>query len=58
MQYAGFLRRAGAYLLDMIPITLVVGAAFYFVLGFDETLHRYLRRGPGDHEAPPIPAGA
>jgi uncharacterized RDD family membrane protein YckC len=51
MPYSGFLRRAVAYLLDMVPITLAVGAIFYLFFGFDETLHRYLGRQPGDLQA-------
>jgi len=51
MPYAGFLRRAVAYLLDVISITLVVAVVFYFFFGFDETLHRYFRRQPGDVQA-------
>ena len=42
MKYAGFSRRLGAYLLDVIPITLLTAAFFYIFLGFDQTLHTYL----------------
>ncbi|MDN3205265.1 RDD family protein [Algoriphagus sediminis] len=34
-----------AYLIDIIPIILLVSAFFYFFLGFDEVLSRYLSRG-------------
>ncbi len=51
MPYAGFFRRTIAYLLDMIPITIGVVAVFYFFLGFDETVSRYVARQPGDLQA-------
>ena len=51
MQFAGFWRRFFAYWLDAFPITVIVGAVFYFFLGFDTTLERYLNRKPNDHDA-------
>lgn len=38
---AGFWRRAGAYLIDVVPIMLLVGAVFYLFLGFDDTWAAY-----------------
>lgn len=34
-----------AYLIDVLPITLLVFGVFYLFLGFDETLDKYLNRG-------------
>jgi uncharacterized RDD family membrane protein YckC len=51
MQFAGFWRRFAAYWLDSLPITLLVGAFFYFFLGFDAKLHHYLARGFRDQQA-------
>ena len=51
MRPAGFWRRFAAYLLDVLPITLVVAAIFYSFLGFDRTIARYLHGGPRDHPA-------
>ena len=48
---AGFGVRLIAYLFDVLPITLVVAAVFYFFLGFDDTLHRYTNSGTDDIEA-------
>ena len=42
MEYAGFSRRLGAYLLDVIPITLLTAGFLYIFLGFDQTVHAYL----------------
>ena len=41
MNYAGFWRRLAAYLLDVIPITLLTTSIFYMFLGFDETWNTY-----------------
>jgi uncharacterized RDD family membrane protein YckC len=51
MPYAGFLRRVVAYLMDVIPVTFVVAAVFYFFFGFDEALHGYFGRRPVDPQA-------
>lgn len=51
MRYAGFWRRFVAYCLDALPITLFVSLVFYYFLGFDTTLDRYLSRKPGDLDA-------
>lgn len=41
MKFAGFWPRLLAYLIDVIPIVLIVYGVFYFFLGFDETLNLY-----------------
>lgn len=41
MVYAGFWRRFLAYLLDVLPIVLIVAGVFYLFLGFDVTLQTY-----------------
>lgn len=38
-------KRLGAYLIDTIPIGLLVFGAFYFFFGFDDTLSDYFNRG-------------
>jgi uncharacterized RDD family membrane protein YckC len=38
-------KRFLAYLIDVLPITLLVFGVFYLFLGFDETLDKYLNRG-------------
>jgi len=38
-------KRLGAFLIDMIPIILIVFGVFYLFLGFDATLTEYLNRG-------------
>ncbi len=38
MEYAGFWRRVAAFLIDVVPITIVVMAVFYCCLGFDLVL--------------------
>ena len=38
-------KRIGAYVIDIIPITLLVLFVFYQFFGFDETLTAYLNRG-------------
>jgi len=40
-----------AYLLDVIPIVLIIAGLFYTFLGFDETLNRYFEKGIRDIEA-------
>lgn len=50
MQPAGFWRRLGAYLIDVIPITLLTALPFYLLLGFDQTWKAYLA-DPHDLEA-------
>jgi uncharacterized RDD family membrane protein YckC len=50
MTPAGFWRRAAAYLLDVLPIVLVIAAGFYVFLGFDETWRAY-RAEPRDFQA-------
>jgi uncharacterized RDD family membrane protein YckC len=47
---AGFWRRVSAYLVDVIPIVLLVGAVFYFFYGFDDILRDRFAR-PGDVQA-------
>lgn len=47
-QFAGFAQRFGAYVIDVLPIMLAVGAVFWFFFGFDEVYRRYLERQPGD----------
>lgn len=42
---AGIGKRLGAYIIDIFPIVLLVFGAFYFFLGFDQTLENYLNRG-------------
>jgi uncharacterized RDD family membrane protein YckC len=44
-------QRLGAYLIDIFPITALLAAIFYFLLGFDETVHHYFDRGQSDIEA-------
>jgi uncharacterized RDD family membrane protein YckC len=51
MGFAGFWRRFFAYWIDVLPILLAVGGVFYLFFGFDETIRRYLHRGPGDLQA-------
>lgn len=48
---ASFGQRLLAYLIDALPITLIVAAVFYFFFGFDVLLHNYLERAPDDLEA-------
>jgi uncharacterized RDD family membrane protein YckC len=48
---ASFGQRLLAYLIDALPITLIVAAIFYFFFGFDALLHNYLERAPNDLEA-------
>ena len=43
--YASFGQRTAAFLIDVIPITVLVATVFYVFLGFDETLNRYLEQG-------------
>src|SRR3990172_3320510 len=38
IRFGGFWRRVAAYAIDMIPIALLTGAAFYFFFGFDELI--------------------
>ena len=38
-------KRFLAYLIDVLPITVLVFGVFYLFLGFDETLDKYLNRG-------------
>ena len=42
MNYAGLGRRLAAYLLDVLPITLLTAGFFYLFLGFDETVRAYI----------------
>jgi uncharacterized RDD family membrane protein YckC len=48
---ANFGRRLAGYLIDVVPITLLIAAVFYLFLGFDETPQRYLRRAADDFDA-------
>lgn len=41
MQYTGFWKRFLAYIIDMIPIFIIVFCVFYFFLDFDKALHNY-----------------
>jgi len=41
MQYVGFWKRFLAYVIDIIPIFLMVFGVSYFFLGFDATLSAY-----------------
>lgn len=41
MEYTGFWKRLLAYLIDIIPITLLVASIVYFLFGFDEIWQRY-----------------
>ena len=43
--YASFGQRTAAFLIDIVPITVLVAVVFYVFLGFDETLNRYLENG-------------
>lgn len=49
MRHAGYWRWVGAYAIDVVPIVLLVGAAFYLVLGFGETWEA-CRAEPGSLE--------
>src|SRR5262245_18792621 len=51
MRFGGFWRRFAAYWIDTLPIVAVVAVVFYFFLGFDAKLERYLSRGPRDLDA-------
>jgi len=51
MRFAGFWRRLVAYWIDILPITMAVALVFYFFLGFDSTLDRYLSREKRDLDA-------
>lgn len=42
MQYAGFWKRFFAYLIDILPIALLVFAFYYFFRDFDEVLMVYM----------------
>jgi uncharacterized RDD family membrane protein YckC len=48
---ANFGRRLAGFLIDVVPITLLIAAVFYQFLGFDETLQRFLRRAADDFNA-------
>ena len=50
MRPAGFWRRLGAYLIDIIPIALLTAVPFYLFLGFDQTWEAY-REEPRDLQA-------
>jgi uncharacterized RDD family membrane protein YckC len=45
---AGFGIRLAAYVIDILPITLLTAGVFYLFAGFDQTVHQYLNRAPGD----------
>jgi uncharacterized RDD family membrane protein YckC len=38
-------KRLVAYMIDILPIILIVGSIFYFFLGFDTIFDRYISRG-------------
>lgn len=38
-------KRLLAFIIDIVPITLIVFGVFYFFLGFDVTIENYLNRG-------------
>lgn len=38
MKYGGFWRRLIAYLMDVIPIVIVIGTIFYFFFGLDQVI--------------------
>jgi len=42
IRYAGFWIRLSAFILDVIPIFVVVFCAAYFLLGFDQSLYNYM----------------
>ena len=42
MNYAGFWKRFLSYIIDVIPILLVVFVVWYLFFGFDQTWHDYL----------------
>ena len=42
MQYVGFWKRLLAYIIDILPITLLVFAFYFFFLDFDQMLRIYL----------------
>lgn len=48
---AGFWHRFLCYSVDAVPIFAVVALYSYFQLGFDQTLHQFLTRNPGDLQA-------
>ncbi len=48
MNYAGFWKRFGAYLIDVLPIVIVVFLMYYFFMGFDENIHTYMNRKPDE----------
>jgi len=50
IRHAGFWRRLAAYLVDVLPIVLLVAVVFYVYFGFDETWRAY-RSQPNDPEA-------
>ncbi|NOU37041.1 MAG: RDD family protein [Kiritimatiellaceae bacterium] len=41
MEHSGFWKRVVAYLIDIIPITLLVIGIFYFYFGFDDAIRAY-----------------
>lgn len=41
MEHVGFWKRTVAYLIDIIPIMLLVSIIFYFYFGFDEAIRAY-----------------
>ena len=49
--FASFWQRLGAFLVDVLPITLLIALLSYQFLGFDTTLHHYLETGRSDTEA-------
>lgn len=48
MNYSGFWKRTGAYLIDVLPIVLLVFLFYYFFMGFDEIISTYINRNPDE----------
>ena len=50
MKHAGFWRRVLAYLIDILPIGIIITAIFYLFFGFDEVVNARFSN-PGDFNA-------
>ena len=52
MSLVSYRRRFVAYLIDVLPLTALVAAVYYFTMGFDQVWERYRAGGPrGPHAA-------
>jgi uncharacterized RDD family membrane protein YckC len=54
MRFAGFGRRFGAYAIDVIPITVLVWAIFYYGTNYGEVWDAYFSVAPGEAVDPEV----